>query len=305
MKVLVSGANGYIGKAIARQLITRGHDVVGLVRSEAGRQSLDALAIPSVKGDLNDAASLAAAAADVDAVIETASADHADSTRAFLDALRGTDKTYIRTSGTGIYLDHATGEFNPVMHTEDDGFTPIKELQHRFAIDQTVLEAASSLRTIIIRPSMIYGYGASEQLPVLLRAAWRHQLSGWSGEGANRYGNVYLDDLAVAYQLALEQAEGGSVYNIAADEDDFKTIGEAIGTLVGVPARPFKDRAEGDATLGVIWTSGFASNSRTDSTKARTELGWEPVGPGLIDELTSGSYHHVWAAKEVTVQTEG
>ncbi len=302
MKVLVSGANGYIGKAVARRLSAAGHDVVGLVRSEAGRRSLAALSLASVQGNLEDAASLARATEGVDAVIETASADDAGSTQAFLEALRGTGKTYIRTSGTGIYLDHGEGELNPVIHTEDDRHVPLEPLQHRFSIDRAVIDAASDLRAILIRPSMIYGDGGSEQLPVLLRAAWRHGFAAWSGSGANRYANVYLDDLAVVYQLALEQAPSGATYNIAAGECDFKTIGEAIGQLVKVPARPFASQAEADATLGPVWAIGFAGNSRVDSAKARTELGWNPVGPDLIDDLTAGSYRHIWAAKDATVR---
>jgi uncharacterized protein YbjT (DUF2867 family) len=110
MKVLVSGAAGYIGRAVIDQLQAAGHHAVGMVRNDLGERTLAAAGIPAVTGDLEDNASLRNAAASVDAVIETASADHAESTTGFLAALAGTGKTYIRTSGTGVYLDLAGGE---------------------------------------------------------------------------------------------------------------------------------------------------------------------------------------------------
>jgi nucleoside-diphosphate-sugar epimerase len=304
MKVLLSGANGYIGRAVARRLQRHGHEVVGLVRSQTARKGLAALGIAAIDGDLDDTGSLARATKEVDAVVETASADHAGSTRTFIEALSGTGKTYLRTSGIGIYTDLAGGELNSRVHTEDDGYLPSGPFARRFAIDQSVIEAADDLRTIVLRPPMIYGYGASEQLPVLLRAALHHNLSGWTGAGANRYSTVHVDDLAGAYQLALEKAPSGAVYNIESGECDFRTIGEAIGALVRVPARPFADQDEADATLGAIWSLGLASNSRVDAAKARSELGWTPVGPGLVEELTTGSYRQVWEPKDATVLSQ-
>jgi nucleoside-diphosphate-sugar epimerase len=302
MKVLVTGTTGYIGRAVSHRLQTAGHTVIGLARGELAARTLAAAGIEAVRGDLADAAALRSAAASVEAVIETASADHAASTTALLGALAGTGKTYIRTSGTGVYTDLAGGALNEIVHTEDDGYTPIPPLAGRYAIDEEVLGAAGDgVRAIVLRPSMIYGYGASEQLPVLLRAAMRNGVSGYSGAGLNRYANVYLDDVAEAYLLALQSAEPGSVYNLGAAECDFKTIAEAIGTVLDLPARPFTDTDEAVRVLGPIWAMGMASNSRVDSSKARTELGWDPKGPALVDELTAGSYRRIWGAKDVTV----
>jgi nucleoside-diphosphate-sugar epimerase len=132
----------------------------------------------------------------------------------------------------------------------------------------------------------------------------RNGVSGYSGAGLNRYANVYLDDLAEAYLLALQSAAPGSVYNLGAAECDFKTIAEAIGTVRDLPARAFTDTDEAVRVLGPIWAMGMASNSRVDSSKARTELGWDPHGPALLDELTAGSYRRIWGAKDVTVVSD-
>src|SRR5579859_4552638 len=118
--VLVTGANGYIGQAVATRFQLAGHDVVGLVRSASAAQALASRGVEPLLGSLDDEAALRSAAADVDAVIDTASADHADATRHFLAALHGTGKTYIRTSGTGVYTDLGHGAANATVYTEQD-----------------------------------------------------------------------------------------------------------------------------------------------------------------------------------------
>src|SRR5207244_1292831 len=101
-KVLVTGATGYLGRAVAQRLVTAGHKVTGLVRDDLGVRTLALSDIDPVLGDLGDANSLRAAAEGVDAVIEAASADHAVSTVALLEIIAGTGMRFIRTSGTSI-----------------------------------------------------------------------------------------------------------------------------------------------------------------------------------------------------------
>jgi nucleoside-diphosphate-sugar epimerase len=302
MKILITGSTGYIGRAVTHKLQAAGHTVTGLTRNELGARTLAAAGIASVHGDLDDPTALRVAAAGADAVIDTASADHSASTAALLDIIAGTGKRFIRTSGTGIYTDLADGEPTNVVHTEDDGYTPIAPLARRYASDLLVQTAADNGdHTIVIRPSMIYGYGGSEQLPALLRYALRDGISRYTGRGLNQYGNVYLDDVAEAYVLALQHAPAGSVYNLAADECEMRAIADAIAQLFGFDSAISCTREETQQAFGPIWSAGLASNSRVDATKARTELGWIPQGPSLLDELTSGSYKRVWGIKEATV----
>jgi nucleoside-diphosphate-sugar epimerase len=242
MKVLVSGAAGYIGRAVIDQLQAVGHHAVGMVPNDLGERTLAAAGIPAVRGDLE----------------------------------------------------------------EDDGYQPLPPVARRYASDQeTIAAAPDDVRSVVIRPSMIYGNGGSEQLPAMLRGAMRSGFSGYTAPGLNRYGNVYLDDAARAYVLALEHAQPGSAYNLAADECDFASIAEAIGALLAIPVRAFTDFEEAVSVLGApLWAHGLACNSRVDSSKARTELGWSPQGPGLIDDLRYGSYRRVWSTRSVTVVTE-
>jgi nucleoside-diphosphate-sugar epimerase len=287
MNVLVIGATGYIGRAVAEHLRGAGHTVIGLVRNDNGARELTAAGFAAV-GD-------ARAAGEVDVVIDAANADDSSVTTMVLDTLRGV--RLIRTSGTGLYTDLAGGEPSDIVHTEDDGYQPIPALAHRHAIDQSVLAAGG----VVLRPSMIYGLGGSEQLPFLLRAATRDRVARYTGRGLNRYGNVHLDDLAEAYVCAVEHARPGSVYNLAADEAELGAIAEGIGKLLDIPSVS-ATLEETVTAFGPRWALGIASNSRVDSAKARTELGWAPQGPTLLDDLVSGSYRRVWADKQPTVR---
>ncbi|MEE4598578.1 NAD-dependent epimerase/dehydratase family protein [Streptomyces sp. DSM 41524] len=298
--VLVTGANGYIGQAVCTRFQIAGHTIAGLVRGNGAAKALSARGITPLLGSLDDTHALAEAARTADLVIDTASADHADSTRALLDALAGTGKTYIRTSGTGVYTDLAHGELNERIFTEETEHSPAEVVATRWASDQMVREAADrGIRTIVLRPSMIYGNGASEQLPLLIRQAISSGRSLYVGRGDNRWGNVYLDDLAEAYLLAAEKAVAGSVYNLAAGEARMGDIARAVARgLLGTEDAESCEPHVAYAAFGQRWVDvALSSNSRVDSSKARAELGWHPQGPDLLEDLVSGSYRRLWAHK--------
>ncbi|WP_017198085.1 NAD-dependent epimerase/dehydratase family protein [Arthrobacter sp. M2012083] len=299
MHIFVTGATGYIGQAVSQRLLQSGHTVSGLVRSESGAKALRARGIAPVLGGLDDTAVLREAALAADAVVDTATADHAESTQVFLAALEGTNKKFIRTSGTGIYTDLAQGELNPTIYTEEVQHSPAEIVATRYATDLAVIDAASrGIHTVVLRPSMIFGDGASEQLPLLIRQAITSGRSLYVGRGDNRWSNVYIADLAEAYFLALDKAPAGSAYNLAAGEARMGDIAETIARLVGLPAAESCTPDVAYQALGQRWVDvAISSNSRVDSAKARTELGWNPVGPDLLDDLGSGSYKRIWAYK--------
>lgn len=300
MKLLITGANGYIGQAVATRLQRDGHEVTGLVRSRAAAAGLEARGIEAALGSLDDAAVLRDVVATVDTVVDTATADHAESTRLFLSLLEGPGTTFVRTSGTGVYTDLAQGELNPTVYTEDTPHTPAEVVATRYGTDLAVQRAAGEqdIRTIVIRPSMIFGDGASEQLPLLIRQALTSGTSLYVGAGLNTWGNVYLADLAEVYALALEHAPAGAIYNIAAGEATMGDIARGVAELLGQDDAVSCSPQRAYDAFGQRWVDvALSSNSRVDSSLARKELGWEPQGPALLDDLVGGSYRRLWAYK--------
>jgi nucleoside-diphosphate-sugar epimerase len=304
MKVLITGATGYLGAAVSHRLLEAGHQVRGMARSAAGLQALAAAGVEPVRGDLSDPIGLRAAADAVDAVIETASADHAESTAVLAEYSVQTGKRFVRTSGVAVYTELTDGETSDVVHREGEEFTPIPLLSHRYDQDLSVLAAAGGGGdTVVLRPGMVYGQGASEQLPVLLRAALRDGVSRYVGRGLNRYPTAFLDDVAQAYLLALELAPAGSEYNLGSAECELRRIAEGIATLFGQGEAVSTTVDELTQAIGPLYALSFSSNVRVSSDKARAELGWDPKGPSLLDELVHGSYRRVWVHREAGVVT--
>lgn len=295
--LFITGASGYLGQAVAQRLLRAGHRVSGLVRSDAAAKTIAAQGITPVLGGLDDVANLDLSA--YDGVVDTATADHAPSTQAFIAALSGTGRTFIRTSGTGVYTDLAGGVASDVVYREHDEFTPAPVVAARYGSDERVLSAKDDdIRTVVIRPAMVYGDGASEQLPLLLRHALSSGRSIYAETGENRWGNVYLYDLAELYLLAWENAQPGSVYNIASGECELRSIADGIAEVLGQGSGVGVSLDTAREALGARWVDvALASNSRVDSTRAKEELGWSPVGPSLLEDLVHGSYKRIWASK--------
>ena len=295
--LFLTGASGYLGQAVAQRLLRAGHRVSGLVRSDSAARAVSAQGVSPVFGSLDDVATLDLSG--FDGVVDTATADHAPSTAAFIAALAGSGRTFIRTSGTGVYTDLAGGSRSDVVYSEDDVFTPAPVVAARSQSDELVIASANEdIRTVVIRPAMVYGDGASEQLPLLLRHALSSGRSIFAESGENRWGNVYLYDLADLYLLALENAAAGSVYNIASGECEVREIAQGIADVLGQGPAVSVPLEEAQQLLGARWVDvALASNSRVDSRRARDELNWSPVGPSLLDDLTQGSYKRLWASK--------
>src|SRR5690348_2609348 len=158
MKVFIVGASGYIGGSVAAALVKQGHQVSGLARSDEVARALQQRGITPVRGTLDDAATLAAAAKAADVTIGAANADHRGAADAIVNALSGTGKTYLHTSGSSIVGTPARGELVEALFDEDTPFTPPPARQKRVETD-TMVRGASGMRGIIIAPSLIYGRG--------------------------------------------------------------------------------------------------------------------------------------------------
>lgn len=290
MRFFVTGASGYIGGSVAQKLIAEGHQVVGLTRTEDKVEALKQRGISPVVGSLDDAVILAREAESAEAVIHAASADHIASVNTFLDALEGSGKLFIHTSGSSIVVDDARGEHAGAEFTEDTPFTPVPFRVPRVAINRHVREAGinRSLRAIVVCPAMIYGSGRgiqpdSDQLPKLIGLSRQMGAGLYPGEGQNRYSNVHIDDLVDLYMLLIKRAPAGSFFFASNGEMSFRDIGENIARVIGkegVTASLNVD--EITAGYGDEARYGLASNSRVIAANAR-RLGWLPGAPSLSD----------------------
>ncbi len=291
MNIFLTGASGYIGGSVALALREAGHHVRGLTRDERTAGLLAASGIEAVIGSIDDADLLSREASAADAVIHTASADHAPSAHALIDALAGSGKALLHTSGSSIVADDAHGDrLSDVVVDEDTPLVVHPLKQARRDIDLAVLEAAGrGVRSVVICPGLVYGVGRglkrdSVQVPFLAANARGKGIVEIVGSGRNVWSNVHLDDLVPLYLLALKQAPAGSFYFAENGESSFRDLGDALAGRLGLPgvaSVPVDDAvlAWGEARARF----SFGGNSRMRANRARRELGWSPSQPSLID----------------------
>lgn len=284
MNVFVTGVGGYIGGTVAARLMAEGHRVSGLVRDPAKAELLRARGIVPVIGDLDNLSLLARSAREADATVNTANADHAPSALAMLDALAGSGKAFIHTSGSSVVGDDARG-----LHASDRVFDeetpfvvgPLKLARHE--LNRSILDSASrNVRSVIICPALIYGDGTglqphSIQIPFLVREAHASGVVRVVGTGSNRWSTIHIADLADLYAAAFQRAPAGAFYFAENGEASFAEIGEAIAARLGlgpVESWPAEEAAAQWGDARAYYT--FGSNSRVRANRARRELGWQP-----------------------------
>lgn len=302
MNIFITGASGYIGGSVAAALLSAGHTITGLVRSQARADDVRAFGIEPVLGTLDDSAVLESAAARADAVINAANADHEAAAKTLLQALEGSGKTFIHTSGSSVVGTQAGGKRVDDVFEEDTPFTPSPGRAARAALNEHILSYnAKGLRPVILCPSLIYGLGrgASEhsmQVPWLLETARKNGLAGHCGPGENLWSNVHIDDLVDLYLLAIDHAPSGAFYFVENGENSMRELCRAINRMLGIAGEPKLLSPEAAAAE---WGEGAAlntmgSNSRVRAVRARKELGWKPKAASVIWEIEHGCYAGGW-----------
>jgi nucleoside-diphosphate-sugar epimerase len=296
VNVLIIGASGYIGGSIAARLLAAGHGVIAQVRSEDNAAKLRALGMEAVMATLTQLSTIAAAAQRADAVINAADADNSLLAHAVLDAIAGSGKCFIQTSGSSVIADRALGEASHAVFTEDTPVTPLPERLMRAAIDTEVLKGAQrGVRSVVIRPALIYGRGRglkrdSVQIPKLIALAKENGAPRHVGRGLNVWSHVHLDDVVELYLLALADAPAGSLFYAENGEASWKEMAAAVGRMLGLGSAPMDWPIEDAlAVLGIGAVTSYGSNSRVRADKARRMLGWAPKGPSLFDDIERGS----------------
>lgn len=294
MKVFVTGANGGIGSALVRELISAGHEVLGLVRSDSSAQAVTAAGATALRGDLNDLDSLRAGTAQADGVVHlafdssdfpTAVAKETAALVAFGDVLEGTGKALVIASGTPAADGRLATEKDPANLTGPLGAGP---LAARAGNAQFVLDLASGgVRSAIVRlPRAVHFRGERYGLVSgLIGIARRAGVSGYVGDGSQRWPAVHRLDAAKLFRLVLEQAEPAAIAHAVGDEGiPLRAVAEVVGRHLGLPVAAVP--AESFGFIGGL--VGFDQPASSELT--RKMFGWQPEHPGLLEDLEAGNY---------------
>jgi nucleoside-diphosphate-sugar epimerase len=293
MRVLLTGATGYIGSAVAEALRAAGHEVTGLARSEEAARGLQERGFGVRRGDLKEPGSLSEAAREFDAVIHTASTNDRDApeadratVEAILQSLEGTNKPFIYTSGVWVY-----GDTGARVADEESPLDPTPLVTWRPANERLVLDAARrGVRAIVIRPAIVYGRGGG--IPAsLVQAARQKGLVRFVGTGSNRWPQVHVDDLANLYVRALDAAPPATILNAASGPSlRVLDVAEAASRAGGAAGRTESWPLEEARTHLGPYADALALDQQVSGEKAKKLLGWTPQSVSMLEDLEHGSY---------------
>jgi nucleoside-diphosphate-sugar epimerase len=300
MRVFVTGATGWIGSVVVRELLNAGHQVTGLARSDSSAAKLTAAGAEVFMGSLEDTDGLRVAAAEADGVIHTgyvhdfsptgdpaaAAALDGRVIAAFGDALAGTGKPLVVASG----LPQAPpgGIATEEVRSENPAHPRVSE-PAALAVAANAGQHGGVRASVVRLPPSVHGEGDYWFIPIFIDVARKTGLSAYIGDGANVWPAVHRVDAARLFRIALEQAPAGTLLNAVADEGvPFRDIAEVIGRHLQVPA---KSIAPEDARAQFGALAGFAAiDLPASSAITRQRFGWHPVEPGLIADLDAGYY---------------
>ncbi|TVZ02791.1 SDR family oxidoreductase [Trebonia kvetii] len=291
MRIFVTGASGWIGAAVVPELISAGHQVLGLARSDASAKAVAGMGAEVLRGDLHDTGVLRAGTLDSDGVIHLAfvvpSVSEA-ATRADARAIE-TFATGLAGSGKPLVISGATLAIPGRPATERDELIAVGPVAARITNMQAALAAAErGVRScLVMLPRSVHGQGERHGfIPQLIAAARAKGVSGYIGDGTSRWPAVHVKDAASLYRLAVEQGPAAAVLNAVGDEGvPVREIAEAIGRHLNLPARSLPAEEFGGMLVPLLSRDMPASSTITQEL-----LGWKPAHPGLIEDIEQGHY---------------
>ncbi|WP_406445258.1 SDR family oxidoreductase [Streptomyces sp. NBC_00631] len=299
MRVFVTGASGWLGSAVVPELLDSGHQVVGLARSDASAATLTAAGADVVRGSVDDLDVLREAAASSDGVIHLAfkhdiafsggfrGAAEADrrAVDAFGEVLAGSDRPFVLASGLLGIAPGRTATERDMPAIDDSAFS----LRQATAL-ATLHLASRGVRSSVVRLApTCHGEGDKGFMATLVDIARERGVSGYVGDGANRWPAAHRLDVGRLFRLAVEKAPAGSVLHGAGEDGvAIRAVAEVIGRHLGVPVVSV---APADAAEHFTWLGGFIGlDSPASSTATRELLDWRPSHPGLVEDLDKGHY---------------
>ena len=302
MRVFVTGASGHIASAVIPELLSNGHQVTGLARSDAAAEAIAGLGADVRRGDLDDLDGLRQAASEADGVIHLAfkhesmltgdymGAVESDlaATRALGDALVATDRPFVTTGGTlMLAMAGITGPGGRVG-TEDDQSAAGPRVD---AANYTLGLAEQGVRSSVVRlaPMVHSDLDHGGFTHALIEFARQNGAAAYVGDGSNRWPAANTYDIGVLYRLALEKAPAGCTFHGVGDLGiPRKLIAETIAGKLGIESKSITDE-EAPQYLGFL--AGFATlDNPVSNDKTREVLGWAPTHPGWIEDVEHGHY---------------
>jgi len=297
MRVFVTGATGFIGSAVVRELLGAGHQVTGLARSDKAAAALSAAGAEVFRGSLEDTHGLKEAAAQADGVIHTgyihdfspaanpatAAAIDGNAIAAFGEALAG--------SGKPLVVAAALPPPAPGQVATEDLRAPENPHYPRVSERAAIPLASRDVRVSAVRlPPSVHGEGDPHFVTAFIGIARAKGLSGYIGDGANVWAAVHRRDAARLFRLALEEAPAGTLLNAVGDEGvPFREIAEVIGRHLDVPAKSLTAE-EAREHFGGAFATFAAFDVPASSARTQVQFGWRTVEPGLIADLDQGHY---------------
>ena len=294
MRIFVTGATGFVGSAVVKDLIAAGHGVLGLARSDAGAASLAATGADVLRGGLEDLDSLRRGAAEADGVIHTAFnhdfarfRENCELDRRAIETigteLEGSDRPLVVTAGVALLATDRAATEEGKAHAPSETFPRASEA----AVDELV---ARGVRAATVRlPPSVHGRGDHGFVPILVATAREKGVSAYVGDGLNPWAAVHRLDTAPVFRLAVERGAMDGPYHAVAEESiPFRDIAEAVGRGLGLPVVSLSPEG---AAEHFGWFAFFAGMyGAASSEKTRELLGWEPQQPGLLADMEQAGY---------------
>lgn len=295
MKVFITGATGFVGAAVTKELLENGHQVLGLARSDRSADKLRRMGAEVLRGDLETPESLREGAQASDAIIHAGFvhdfsrfAEACAIDRAAIEtigaAIENAKKPLIVTAGVA-FLDAA----GPLTVEADLAFQPSDAYPRASEAAARALSGRGIPASIMRLPPSVHGMGDHGFVPRLIDIARQKGLSAYIGAGENAWPAVHVDDAARAFRLAVERGPSAEAYHAVAEQGvPFRKIAEAIASGLGVPCVSL---TLDEARDHFDWFFGFASiDQPSSSDRTQAHLGWSPTGPDLLTDIREGDY---------------